>query len=112
MNSYPFPNLTSNHRGFNNDSGLIYTRQNGMTQYEGKPIFGITQLPVPQYVNKANTEQAMENMNDGFKYEGGPLKNMKVVPPEKLAYGGSFGLQSLITTTENNYTKRREKNMI
>ena len=87
--NYPFPNLTSNHRGFNNDSGLIYTRQNGMTQYEGKPIFGITQLPTPTYVNKQNIEQLLKSMNDRSKQKKTGGKILTIKTPESLAYGGS-----------------------
>lgn len=95
--NYPFPNLTSNHRGFNNDSGLIYTRQNGMTQYEGKPIFGITQLPTPTYVNKQNTEQLLKSMNDRSKQKKTGEKILTIKTPESLAYGGANALQKLIT---------------
>ena len=38
-----------------------------MSQYQGKPIFGITQLPVPKFSNKEITHQMLHDMNDGYK---------------------------------------------
>ena len=46
-------NAMVQNRGFNNSSGLNYWNC-GLNQMKGKPGFGITQLPVPQYVNPKN----------------------------------------------------------
>ncbi len=57
------------HRGYNNHSGLIYYSC-GMNQYKGKPAFGTTLLPRPQYVNPENVKYLNKDSEQPDEYEG------------------------------------------
>ena len=50
------------HRGYNNDSGLIY-RNCGLHQFGKNPIFAKTGLDPIQYENPKNEKELLENMN-------------------------------------------------
>ena len=58
-----FLELTSNNRGYNNDSGMVYKYHNGNSQYEGKP--GFRNAPVADtYVNPKNVSHILADMNN------------------------------------------------
>jgi hypothetical protein len=81
-----FPELTSNNRGYNDDSGMVYKYHNGNTQYEGKLDFRNT--PVQDtYVNPKNVSQVLSDMQDKKPVEK-PEKCVLYVDPEKLKLQG------------------------
>ena len=49
------------HRGYNNDSGLVY-RACGKSQYGKEPVFAVSVYPVPQYENAENIKDTLETM--------------------------------------------------
>mgnify|MGYP003669275307 FL=1 len=55
------------HRGYNNDSGLIYKYQCGMSQYQGKIKYEKNDLPEPDYENAENVNKLITSMNNDVK---------------------------------------------
>jgi hypothetical protein len=52
-------------RGYNNDSGMIYTQFNGLQQYSTThPMFPINKQDQDYYVNPNNVKIMLETMND------------------------------------------------
>lgn len=102
----------SNHMGYNNSSGLIFTRQNGKSQYEGtKPDFDMTQLPEPEYKNKeaiSNEQKQFRNGTDVEKLSAGTQEQVSTVNLH-VEDGGVFGLQKLVTKTNNLLTNDSER---
>lgn len=101
----------SNHRGYNTNSGLIYGRQNGKSQYEGnKPEFDMTQLPEPEYENKKAISNEQEQFRNGVDVDKISAGTQKQVSTDNLfVEGGVFGLQRLVTKTNNLLTNEAER---
>lgn len=97
-----FPELTSNNRGYNDDSGMVYKYHNGNTQYEGKLDFRKT--PVQDtYVNPKNVSQVLSDMQDKKPVEK-PEKCVLYVDPEKLKLQGGVppnAIQAIMQATNN-----------
>ena len=97
-----FPELTSNNRGYNDDSGMVYKYHNGNTQYEGKLDFRKT--PVQDtYVNPKNVTQVLSDMQDKKPVEK-PEKSVLYVDPEKLKLQGGVppnAIQAIMQATNN-----------
>ena len=60
---YLFQYPVSTHRGFNNDSGMVF-KNCGMSQYKGAPKIDVTQLPEPLYENTAAESRELKALND------------------------------------------------
>ena len=60
--------LSKQRMGYNNDSGIIFTRRNGRAQVDSKKlIFPINKAPQADYINPQNEKTLLKTMND--KYE-------------------------------------------
>ena len=60
--------LSKQRMGYNNDSGIIFTRKNGKAQVEGnKLIFPMNKTPQAEYINPQNKKMLLKGLND--KYE-------------------------------------------
>ena len=55
------------HRGYNNDSGLIYKYQCGKSQYKGEIKYEKNDLPEPEYENAENVNKLLVCMNNDVK---------------------------------------------
>ena len=60
--------LSKQRMGYNNDSGIIFTRRNGRAQVDSKKlIFPINKAPQADYINPENEKMLLKTMNN--KYE-------------------------------------------
>ena len=60
--------LSKQRMGWNNNSGVIFTRKNGKSQVDSKKlIYARNKEPLPSYVNPQNEKMLLKTMND--KYE-------------------------------------------
>lgn len=83
--------LYSNVKGSNNNSGLMYTRFNGMSQYKVNPLLPIWSAPQAKYVNKKNEDELLETMNDegeGMDINKTGPERPKDIPNEDIMDGG------------------------
>jgi len=80
----------SKNRGWNSNSGLVYTTQNGLSQVKAKkPRIPKNNFPMPDYKNKENVSLLLKSGNDKYftKEEKLTEKQGKVqVKPSKDLY--------------------------
>lgn len=92
----------SNQRGYNNASGRVYMNC-GLNQYKGAVKIDNTQLPEPDYVNAEAIKREQKEMNKGLNPDSYTKGTKKEVSTGGLFVegGGVFGLQDLVTETNN-----------
>mgnify|MGYP003647981061 FL=1 len=93
-------------RGFNNRSGSLYW-DNGLDQFAGKPRFGITLLPRPQYVNAKNVKYLNMHSHQLHKYKG--ICKLEVLRGMNLAGGNHPAGEAVSVPT---VTRQREMPML
>jgi hypothetical protein len=97
---YQYP--ISQHRGYNNASGRVYMNC-GLNQYKGAVKIDNTQLPEPDYVNPEAIKREQKELNKGLNPDSYTKGTKKEVSTGGLFVegGGVFGLQDLVTETNN-----------
>lgn len=97
---YQYP--ISQHRGYNNASGLVYMNC-GKNQYKGAVKIDNTELPEPEYINPEAIKREQKEMNKGLNPDSFTKGTKKEVSTGGLFVegGGVFGLQDLVSETTN-----------
>lgn len=97
---YQYP--ISQHRGWNNSSGRVYMNC-GKNQYKGAVKIDNTELPEPEYINPEAIKREQKEMNKGLNPDSYTKGTKKEVSTGGLFVegGGVFGLQQLVTETNN-----------
>jgi len=77
-------------RGYNNDSGMINTRMNGMTQYRSPVLLfnGINSREQKFYVNPENVDKLLETMNHEEPKNSKSEFDIPDIPNRDLGDGG------------------------
>ena len=77
-------------RGYNNDSGMINTRMNGMTQYSSPVLLfnGINSREQKFYVNPENVDRLLETMNHEEPENSKSEFDIPDMPNKDLGDGG------------------------
>ena len=74
-------------KGFNTDSGMLYTIQ-GLSSVKGNtPMFPTSKVLLPKYENKYNMEKALEYMRNGKRQKRTGSATLRIRSPMVLQGG-------------------------